>query len=692
MDNDTNDSICEDPEASDPLRQRTHDAVLVLTLVLLVILSYGIHASRLGYYWDDWTRIAIAATKGLTGLRSVVVRERPFLGFYINGTIGALGFHPTAWHIANCFVRVGGVLAAYLLLRSLYGRRLASAGALLFAVFPAFTFHAIAATFLLAASVINLAFLSSLWLMILSLRSKCLWRKALLSTGALVGAVVHLTICEYYFAAELVRPLVLWQCLRSAHPRTKTRLRKVLFTWFPYLLVQAAIVGHRLLFFQGRHKPFALFTSTRQLGRVGLLAFQQLYQWFLSSWLPDPEVLFDPSDRLALLMSLGLATAFGLLTYLVLPRRSEPRGFREQNKPPLGPALHGFLYAVLSGTPIWLAYAITPGLHLKSLYALVPAIGVVVALAAVIYRFSSRDKLARGFVAALVALGFCAQLQTTADFATQWQQQRSLWDQVRARCPHIETGTTLVIAAPEFKYFAIMPQQLAHPANLAYHAGSDRPSLTAVPLSTTSWRWPNDTHPEVLLRAGETFERWSEGFVSNGKALVFYYDRASGILYTPNKELPILPSSAPFYVRFWAERSDTSVITKERITKDLIEELGIWQARTSGWASYYQRIELMRQFGEWQRVIALFEESQAQNVKPIHLVDYLPVLDAYLHLNRKEETIKLLEPIAEAGPYQRSLLRHLLELRRRAVPLADALLARLERGGTSRTRENGRDG
>jgi len=661
---------------------RFYDLGVAALLALLVLVSYGLFAPSLGFYWDDWTRIGLAAAYGTEEVRDLAMAERPWLDFWVAGSIDLLGYRPAAWHVANTAVRILGALAAYGLVRSLYGRALAAPAAILFVLLPAFTFHSIAATFLLAASFNNLAFLASLYLMVLCVRSGKTWRRLLLMIGSLAGLAVHLTICEYYYGAELARPLVLWLCLAPAWPHRAARLKHTLIWWSPYLAVFAAAIFQRLFLFgpAGGHGP--AWPTAAVLARRVLFAARSLYGLFLSSWLPRADVLFDASDRPVLVLTVLLAAGAGGIVYLALARN------RAASPPPRtpggrgAPALHGLAFAILSLLPIWAAAPVPlAGAKLKSLYAMVPGIGVTLAVSALIIRCLPGRRGAHVVLACLAALGLAVQFQTTADFAAHWRRQRDLWDQLRLRCPHIQAGTTLLIAAPEFPGYAVKPQELTHPANLAYHTDSDRLNLMAYPLSSQSWIWPNDTQPEVLLQPGKTRRAWGREFLANGQALVCYYDKASGVLYIPDKALPILPASVPFFVRFWAERSQTGLIGKQRLADDLIADLGIWTARPAGWAECFQRIQLLRQFGDWQGVADIVEKAAAGGLAPTWPVDYLPVLDAYLHLGRQRQAVDLAGRIAQAGPYEASLLGRLLKLRKADIPLAAELASQFAKKG-----------
>ena len=85
---------------------RSYDLKVAALLALLVLVSYGLFAPSLGFYWDDWTRIGLAATYGTDEVRDLAMAERPWLGLWVEASIDLLGYRPAAWHVANAIIRI----------------------------------------------------------------------------------------------------------------------------------------------------------------------------------------------------------------------------------------------------------------------------------------------------------------------------------------------------------------------------------------------------------------------------------------------------------------------------------------------------------------------------------------------------------------------------------------------------------
>ena len=74
-------------------------------LLILCIASYGVLASTLGFYWDDWPMVWFAHTLGPAGFTQVFSSDRPFLaGIYVL-TTALFQTSPLPWQIFGLITR-----------------------------------------------------------------------------------------------------------------------------------------------------------------------------------------------------------------------------------------------------------------------------------------------------------------------------------------------------------------------------------------------------------------------------------------------------------------------------------------------------------------------------------------------------------------------------------------------------------
>ena len=120
-------------------RQRTFDA---LSLFIVIVLSAVPYVGQLGFYSDDWSRIAAfeaAAGSGHSAIMATLpdFEVRPVQGIYLGLLYDAFGLRPLGSHVVNTAVIAGSVVLLYLLLLRLRVSRVeAFAASLIFALLP----------------------------------------------------------------------------------------------------------------------------------------------------------------------------------------------------------------------------------------------------------------------------------------------------------------------------------------------------------------------------------------------------------------------------------------------------------------------------------------------------------------------------------------------------------------------------
>ncbi|HAW51016.1 MAG TPA: hypothetical protein DCX54_01625 [Flavobacteriales bacterium] len=69
-----------------------------------------------------------------------------------------------------------------------------------------------------------------------------------------------------------------------------------------------------------------------------------------------------------------------------------------------------------------------------------------------------------------------------------------------------------------------------------------------------------------------------------------------------------------------------------------------------GWCYYYQKADLARQRGEWEKVLEIGSQAFGQGFEPVDLIEWMPFLQAYA-LNGDVEHLRELSPVVNAVPY-----------------------------------------
>jgi hypothetical protein len=71
---------------------------------------------------------------------------------------------------------------------------------------------------------------------------------------------------------------------------------------------------------------------------------------------------------------------------------------------------------------------------------------------------------------------------------------------------------------------------------------------------------------------------------------------------------------------------------------------------STSWCYFFEKADLARQDGDWQKVADLADEAFSGNYFPQDLSEYLPFIEAFARLGRLEEAEKLTQMVSEPMP------------------------------------------
>jgi hypothetical protein len=632
-----------------------------LALLAVAVAAYGLLAHSLGFYWDDWGFAWITRTFGNPGLTRYFSTNRPFWGLLYKLTTPLLGQNPLIWQGFAIFWRWLSAVALWWALCQAWPKRSIQAAwvALLFLVYPGFGEQSIAITFGHMFLVLTIFFFS-LGLMVLALRRpKHYWLFTIL---ALLGSVVNLFTLEYFFALDLLRPILIWVALGESTSLWRERARKTLRTWLPYLALVVIYTIWRVFIFKFPTYQPEIFGG-QNAGQDAVLSslpatiLYDLWLFVARAWSQIWPANFLPPAGFTLLLVLFLviAVALGLWIYLgflkadssVSSTESRPfyRWFGR-----LDWILIGILALLLGGLPFWMT-ALPVGLAFPNDRFTLPAMLGASLLLVGLVDLLPRRFLKVALLGAAIALAVGVQFMHSYDHRLDWKDQKTFLWQLTWRAPSVRPGTTFLSEDLPFRYES--DNSLTAPVNWLY-APDNKTQQMSFMVYFFSVRLgpylpglsPNLPFHQDYLAAGfdgNTSQmlliQYSPGCL---RVLDPVYDAGTPMLTDLEKEAlplsrtdliqPAPDTGAPFLQRFFGPEPE------------------------HGWCYYYEKASLARQEGDWSAVASLGDQAFQLHDTPSVAEERLPFIEGYAHVGRWQDAERLTRDTLKVTPLVKPML------------------------------------
>ncbi|MFZ5820750.1 MAG: hypothetical protein ACOYYJ_12695 [Chloroflexota bacterium] len=656
-----------------PIWKRFPGLATPLALLLVAVFSYGIFALQQGFYWDDWAFAWTRVNLGPEGIIQLFSVTRPMRGGMEAFLTMLLGAHPAVWQAYAVSLHWLAAVACWWFLQVLWPSRRwqASLAALFFLVYPGFTQQPLAMTYHYYWTFTTLFFLS-LGLMVQAVRpGRWKWLKL----GGAVGlGGLALWAMEYLFGLELLRIAMLWIALGPVLLDAKSRLKQTALHYFPFFVVLGIYLYWRFFVYQDtRYSLDAVgHGGAASLFSLPALAWETLKTLpvaGLGAWLKILQQDFlaqDISLVVAFLYGLVLlGGAFGLSCYFKSfqhdPSAPAP-GWWE----PAGLAALLLVFAglpfIIVGLPIRLSFP-------EDRYTLPFALGVSLLLAALLDLI--KDAPRRFTLAALlVPLAMTVQIHNTDVYRKEWQSQRAFLWQLAWRAPHIQPGTTFLAEDG-----AVFPhnddEAFAFLVNWAYAPDSGTAQLPY------EYFW-------VSARLGYQLPGLQKGLPISMDHFAATFsgttDRVLVARFSPpsclrildplyDADAPLLPRDvdAPYAdseIAWFALPRNTARALPLSAPAALVSDgdpppVPEWLFGAEPehrWCYYFQKADLARQGGNWQKVAKLGDQAFKVPYYPDDPAEYLPFIEAYGRLGRFDDAQALTEKAADLNPALRPML------------------------------------
>jgi hypothetical protein len=611
-------------------------------LLIIGLVAYGYALPSLGYYWDDWEVVFLLNTKNLPLLYGYFAFDRPFAWPY-QLMYAAFGLNSVAWHVVTLLLRWAGILMLYLSLRIIWGRYdsyLRWLGALLL-VYPGFLQQSISAAYnrhFMAFALFGL----SIYLMTLAVRHpRRAWLLWPLSWGA---ALIQAFTIEYFVGLELIRVWLLW-LLVAAGPGTKIvkALGKTLLLALPYLLLVGFYLWWRLTVFPSTisssnyaadFKLLQDFNGSFAAGVLAVLtrAFFDLIYSTTHVWLAalsDPAVFTFQSKIAWFAFGTGLLIS-GLFAIFHetqcksdLPGSGSWRSF----------FIFGLGAFVLSALPIWLtSRQLSAGGRWDDRFSLAPMIGAGVITVCLIIGLI-RVRWQKTILFILLAISVTTQVLTVNRYRLEWSIQNAYYWELAWRVPALKPETA--IFSMEQPSASVPGYDTSFALNVLFKGPV---SDGAVPY----WFFTNDRFLNFSFVPGKTISYKDRNLKFSGNT-----SNAIAIVHQgENRCLQVLDAAygaEPFYGQDQQQLVGVSnvsrILTDSKPTAPDPNIFGPEPPHT--WCYYYEKADLARQMENWESILLLEKQADANALTPKFGPEYAPFIEANARSGKWQKALEL---------------------------------------------------
>jgi len=598
---------------ADPVSVRKHSKIPAWLIavglgVLLLLLCYGLFIPWLGFYWDDLAYLLSLNVFGPSGFTDFVAVDRPFSRWMYILQATLFGNHALAYQMFSLSLRGLAALALFALLDSVWPRQgLRNLWApLAFLVYPALLQQPI--SFIYTLFWLNLAQeLASLTCMVKALRSQ--GRARLAWTAASILLMFNLFSLEYMFGLEALRPLLIWIIIQPIGSFLR-RLRQVIRQWLPYLPVILLFLAWNLVLFRSQIYSIAGFSSN--LPERMALALRDLAQFGLLPWLEIFSALAEPAaSGVTGLLSWLVTLAAGLLTGLLLWLHSRSQADTSGPTRAAWLAACGFSVLVFAGIPFW-GVGLDPEPRFPyDRFGIPFSIGSCLLLAAFLEGLIVSQRARIVLFAVLIGLSAGSQFRNTNSYRREWSNVARFANQLTRRIPALAPGTLLLTHDLPFQYYS--DYSLSSALNMIYTPGlrsGQLPNYLMYIHDRLGGSLPS-------LEAGTPVTKIMRSFTFQGNTA-----QALVLTYSPPGCLRVLDPARPH------ELPELPAVYGDVLPLSRLDRIGTappapaaapdWFADepVDPWCEAYLAADLARQRSDWAGIMALWQQVQAQDVRP----------------------------------------------------------------------------
>ncbi len=601
-----------------------------LLIFVVSAIAYLPLVKNLGYLNDDWYQMYDMQVKDPSFYHEIFAIDRPGRALAMIPLFTLFGFNPLWYHLSAFFFRMMGGVFLFWTGRMLWKERnfFALVTGLLFAIYPGFLSQPNAIDYQSHILALFLAMLS-VALTVQSLLATNFQNKVLLIVGSVLAGWGALSQMEYYIGIEGFRFAAIVVLMWRGDGNFRQKMTKVIRASLPFLLVAAGFLTWRLFFFESARKATDVGLQVSQVFSSPLTALwwlnyllQDFFTVTLAAWtmpiyqLAFPMRLKDMATALALSAVAVTVVLYGLRWRGEKTSEAQPTHSGETLFLSLVTMLGGLIPVILVNRHVTLPD--------YSRYTLIASVGAVMLIGLLIESISRRGTQIT-VIGVLVSIAVMTHYGNTIRSVYETEATRNFWWQVSWRAPNIEDGVTLIASYPNSPlaedYF------IWGPANFIYRPEkqSANPVVIKLPAAVLTGDVVNQivagSGVETPLRRGNYLER------DFGNVLVMIQTSENGCVRIIDGAAPELSPADEDRLKLIAPRSRLDAVITDG--ESPIPPVAIFGAEPEhGWCYFYQKADLARQRGEWEKIPALLKQALNGGYYPNDSLEWMPFLQA----------------------------------------------------------------
>lgn len=644
---------------SNRLFVRHNNMVMLLLLLVVSALVYLPRINQIGYLNDDWYLMYSAHAYGPQVFADIFSIDRPARALVMTPAYTLFGDNPLYYNLSAYFFRLISGFSFLWLLQMLWPRQRTATfiASLLFLIYPGFLSQLNGIDY--QSQMVSLAAaMLSISLSVKASLVKSLASRWLAFLGAVLLGWLYLGLVEYFLGLELLRFASLFLIESRDRDSWKGIFSASLASWLPNLIIPGAFLIWRVFIFESERGATDIGSQLAEFQALPLPTiiwwlvrlFSNAFHVALLAWGIPPYQFLSYISRLRDLFITLAATGalLLLLVWLVRPLRDE------QTASAVGRERDWKNEALILGIAIAIAGLVPVILVGRqadfwdfSRYTLASSPGSALIMTAILFALSSRG-LRWGMLALLITVSVFTHHANAIRLANETASLRSFWWQVAWRVPQLQINTTLVanypISAIQEDYF------IWGPANLIYYPEGLGDDEIRTPISA------------AVLNQYSLLKILSDGPRDNVnrrsiRSVIDYQNILVLSMPTPGSCVQVLNGAQPEISQFEEERVIVVAPHSDLNHIDLMSELHTPPQIVFGpepaheWCYYYEKADLARQRGEWEKVLALGDQVLEKTLVPEDNIEWMPFLQAYARAGDMDRLAQIHQHLKNADPY-----------------------------------------